>query len=111
MPQTLSIVLATYNEEENLKNCLDSIKDIASEVVIVDGSSQDRTRQIAKGFKARVFKVNNQPMFHANKQLAVDKATGDWVLQLDADEVVDKELKQSIKQILKGYSLSEQGVS
>lgn len=46
-------------------------------------------------------------MFHTNKQLALDKATGDWVLQLDADEVVDAELRNSIKQILKGVFLKE----
>ncbi len=106
----LSVVLATYNEEKNLESCLTSIRGLADEIIVVDGSSTDRTRDIAKKFNARVFKVPNLPMFHTNKQLAVDKAKGDWILQLDADEVVDEELKESIR-VLKGYSLSEQGVS
>lgn len=100
MPSTLSVVLATYNEGQNLKTCLNSVKDIASEIIVVDGSSEDNTRQIAKSFKAKVFKVKNLPMFHTNKQLAVNKARGDWILQLDADEVVTPKLKQEIKRII-----------
>ena len=96
----LSIVLATYNEEANLGNCLRSIVGLADEIVVVDGSSQDKTRDIAKQFGAKVFKVKNLPMFHANKQLAVDKARGEWILQLDADEVVTPELKAEIKQAI-----------
>ena len=107
----LSVVLATYNEVDNLARCLESVRSLADEVIVVDGSSTDHTRAIARQFEAKVFKVKNLPMFHTNKQLALNYATGDWVLQLDADEVVDQELKQSITQILKGYSLSKQGVS
>lgn len=98
----LSVVLATYNEEKNLESCLISVRGLADEIIVVDGSSTDRTRDIASKFNARVFKVPNLLMFHTNKQLAVDKAKGDWILQLDADEVVDDELKRSIQQILKG---------
>lgn len=93
----LSVVLATYNEEKNLESCLTSVRGLADEIIVVDGSSTDWTRDIAKKFNARVFKVPNLPMFHTNKQLAVDKAKGDWILQLDADEVVTPQLKQEIK--------------
>lgn len=92
----LSVVLATYNEEKNLARCLDSVKDIAQEIVIVDGSSTDRTRDIAKSFGAKVIKTSNKPIFHINKQMAMDEAKGDLVLQLDADEVLDAELQQFI---------------
>lgn len=93
----LSVVLATYNEEKNLESCLISVRGLADEIIVVDGSSTDRTRDIASKFSARVFKVPNLPMFHTNKQLAVDKAKGDWILQLDADEVVTPQLVQEIK--------------
>jgi glycosyltransferase involved in cell wall biosynthesis len=96
----ISICLATYNEEKNLDRCLFSVKDFAWEIVIVDGSSQDKTRQLAKKYGARVFKVKNKPMFHKNKQLALDKAKGDWLLLLDADERLTKGLKKEIKSIL-----------
>lgn len=103
--QTLSVVLATYNEEKNLPSCLDSIKDLADEIVIVDGSSTDKTVDLAKKYKAKIKITTNKPNFHINKQMAIDMATKDWVLQLDADEHVSPELAQEIRQILDGSSL------
>lgn len=93
----LSVCLAVFNEEENLMACLNSIQDIAWEIVIVDGGSKDKTLQIAKEFNARIIKTNNPPNFHINKNKAIDLAKGDWILQLDADEVVSKELSDEIK--------------
>ncbi len=92
----ISVVLATYNEEKNIARCLDSVKDFADEIVVVDGSSTDSTRDIAKKYKAKVIKTTNKPNFHINKQMAMDEAKGELVLQLDADEVVDGELKKFI---------------
>ena len=89
----LSVVLATYNEEKNIAKCLESIKDLADEIIVVDGSSSDRTREIAETYKAKVYKTTNKANFHINKQMAMDKASKDLVLQLDADELVDEELK------------------
>lgn len=93
----LSVVLATFNEERNLRRCLESVSDLADEIVVVDGESTDKTRLIAKRFGARVFVEKNRPIFHVNKQIALEKARGQWVLQLDADEVVDRELARSVK--------------
>lgn len=95
--QELSVVLATYNEEGNLPALLDSIKDLADEVVIVDGSSIDKTVEIAKKYGAKVVVVENLPNFHINKQKAIDLATKDWILQLDADERITPELSREIK--------------
>lgn len=95
--QELSVVLATFNEEKNLPSLLDSIKDLADEVVIVDGSSVDKTVAIAKKYGAKALVVENLPNFHINKQKAIDLATKDWILQLDADERVTPELAQEIK--------------
>ncbi len=100
MKQKLSVVLATYNEAKNLSSCLDSVKDLADEIVIIDGSSTDKTREIAKKLGVRVYKTTNKPIFHLNKQMAVDKAKFNWILQLDADEHVSKKLKQEIKQTI-----------
>ena len=97
----LSVALATYNEEKNLEKCLDSVRDWVDEIVVVDGSSTDKTREIAKKYKARVFKTTNKPIFHINKQKAMDRCLGEWILQLDADEVVEKELKVEILEIVK----------
>lgn len=105
----LSVVLATYNEEENIGSCLKSVKTIADEIIVVDGGSSDKTVEIAKSFNAKVTITDNPPIFHINKQKAVDLAKGDWILQLDADEVVSSELKEEIvltinqEDIIEGY--------
>jgi glycosyltransferase involved in cell wall biosynthesis len=96
----LSVVIATYNEEHNIKACLDSVRRLADEIIVVDGSSTDNTRKIARRFGAKVYQVKNHPMFHKNKQIAVDKAQGKWILQLDADERLSPGLKKEINQII-----------
>jgi glycosyltransferase involved in cell wall biosynthesis len=96
-----SVVLATHNEETNIEKCIAAIADIADEIIVVDGESTDKTVELSKKLGATVIETTNKPMFHTNKQMAMDAATGDWILQLDADEVVDDELKQCIKKILK----------
>ncbi len=93
----LSVVLATFNEEKNLSDCLSSIKDFADEIIVVDGSSVDKTVEIAKRFGAKTVVTTNPKMFHINKQKAIDMASKDWILQLDADERVSPELKSEIK--------------
>lgn len=98
--QTLSVVLATFNEEKNLASCLDSVKDIADEIIIVDGTSTDKTIEIAKKYGAKIKITTNKPNFHINKQMAIDMATKDWILQLDADEHISPELKDEILGIL-----------
>jgi len=97
---SLSVVLATYNEEENIKACLESVKKIADEIVVVDGGSKDNTAAIAKDLGAKVFVTSNPAIFHINKQKAIDKATKEWILQLDADERVTDELSREISEVI-----------
>lgn len=101
---TLSVVLTTYNEEKNLPDCLNSIKDLADEVVIVDGSSTDKTVEIAEKYGAKVIVTKNLPNFHINKQKAIEMAAKDWILQLDADERVGNELAQEVKAKIKNLA-------
>lgn len=100
MNTKLSVVLATYNEETNIEDCLAAIKNIADEIVIIDGSSTDKTVELAKGFGAKVVITNNPPIFHINKQKALEEAKNDWILQLDADERITKKLAQEIVKII-----------
>ena len=92
--------MAVYNEEENIKKCLESVRDLAWEIVIVDGGSTDQTLTIAKEFNAKIIHSKNTPLFHINKNKAIDAASGDWILQLDADEIVTKDLADEIKHII-----------
>lgn len=100
MKKGLSVVLATYNEENNLKACLDSIKEIADEIVIVDGTSTDGTVEIAKSFEAKIIIRENPQIFHINKQIALEHAQYEWILQLDADERVSKSLAKEIIKVI-----------
>jgi glycosyltransferase involved in cell wall biosynthesis len=95
----ISIVLATYNEEKNIERCLLAVKNWADEIIVVDGESLDNTRELAKKHGARVIKTTNKPNFHINKQIAIDAAKGNLILQLDADEVVDADLAMFIQEI------------
>ncbi|KKR81037.1 MAG: hypothetical protein UU73_C0001G0186 [Candidatus Daviesbacteria bacterium GW2011_GWA1_41_61] len=96
----LSVALATFNEEANIGECLKSVKDIADEIIIVDGTSQDKTVEIAKSLGAKVVQVPNDPMFHNMKQKAFDLASGGWVLYLDADERIPPALAKEITSII-----------
>ena len=96
----LSIAIATFNEERCLADCLNSIKTLTNEIVVVDGSSTDKTVEIAKSFGAKVIVTDNKPIFHINKQLAIDECRGEWILQLDADEIVTPELAEEIRKVV-----------
>lgn len=102
----LSVVIATYNEEKNLPSCLQAVKDWIDEIIIFDGQSTDKTAEIGKKYGAKVFITTNKPIFHINKQMAIDKARGEWILQLDADEIVDDELRKEILQIARHQSIN-----
>lgn len=96
----LSVVLATRNEEENIGRCLESVKSIADEIVVVDEYSQDATRKIAEELGAKVHLEPHHEIFHITKQKAIDEANGEWVLQLDADEVVTPQLAKEIVEVI-----------
>lgn len=98
----LSAVLATRNEETNISRCLESVKNIADEIIVVDENSTDKTREIAERLGAKVFSEPHHDIFHITKQKALEKASGDWILQLDADEAVSPELSQEIKSVVDG---------
>jgi glycosyltransferase involved in cell wall biosynthesis len=91
----LSVVIITYNEEANIGRTLRSVQSLVAdgkgEIIVVDSGSTDRTVEIAKSFGARVF-VEEWKGYAAQKNSAIDKATGDWILSLDADEELDSEL-------------------
>jgi glycosyltransferase involved in cell wall biosynthesis len=90
-----SIVIITLNEERNIARCLDSVKNVADEIVIVDSNSTDRTAAIATGHGARVIQ-RAFTGYGEQKNFAMQQASHDWVLSLDADEALTPELEASI---------------
>ncbi len=107
--ETISIAIATYNEAEALESCLKSVHSWTDEIVLVDGGSTDNTIEIAKKYGAKIIVTDNPPIFHLNKQKALDACHKTWIFQIDSDEVVTEELKKEIqatlesKQSVDGY--------
>jgi len=105
---TLSIVVLTKNEEKNLKKLLPTLA-FAEEIVVIDDYSEDKTIDIARDYGASVFerKLNND--FAAQRNFGLEKATGNWILFLDADEEVSKELGNEITQLVSNSLIQTQG--
>lgn len=97
----ISAVVNTYNEEKKLSRALSSLKGFASEIVVVDMMSTDKTREIAKSFKARVFKHRKISYVEPARNFAIEKAKYDWVFILDADEEIPEALKIHLKKEIK----------
>ncbi|MDO8487461.1 MAG: glycosyltransferase family 2 protein [Candidatus Curtissbacteria bacterium] len=97
----ISAALATFNEEKNVADCINSLKSFADEIIVVDGSSSDKTRELAQKLGAKVFKTTNKQMFHINKNMAIDKTAGPWIFLIDADERVSSALAREIKDKVK----------
>ncbi len=93
---TLSVILITRNEEANLDDCLASLEGIAQQVVVVDTNSSDRTIEIAQNYGATIAQPSDWPGFGPQKNRALDLATGEWVLSLDADERLTSALRSEI---------------
>jgi glycosyltransferase involved in cell wall biosynthesis len=99
MPRsTLSVAIITLNEEDNLARTLNSVR-FADEIVVLDSGSTDRTVEIAESLGAKVFQ---EPWkgFAGQKNSAIDKCSGTWVLSLDADEELTAELQNEIAEML-----------
>ena len=97
MPK-ISAVIITFNEEKNLKRCLESLGDLPDEILIVDSFSTDRTKEIAESFKAR-FIQHKFDGYIEQKNVALNLAKNDYVLSLDGDEALSPELLKSIKEL------------
>jgi glycosyltransferase involved in cell wall biosynthesis len=95
----LSVVIITRNEEKNILRCLESVKPVADEIVVVDSMSADRTVYLCREFGCKVIQREFDG-YGRQKQYAADQAKYDWILTLDADEVVTEELQKEINILL-----------
>lgn len=92
----VSVVISAYNEEKKLADCLESIKEVADEIIVVNSGSTDKTEAIAKKYTDSVFTRENNQMLNVNKNFGFGKAKSEWILNLDADERLDKALVDEI---------------
>lgn len=90
-PSTLSLCIITKDEEKNIPRCINSVKDIVDEIVVVDTGSKDRTVEIAESLGAKVIHEKWQDDFSKARNTAIEHAKSDWILFLDGDEEVKKE--------------------
>lgn len=94
----LSVIIITKNEENNIRRCLESVR-FADEIIVIDSGSTDTTVEIAREFTSHVFVMDWQG-YGVQKQRALDKATGDWVLNLDADESLSDSLQADVQRVI-----------
>ena len=96
-PPRLSVCLITRNEEDFIERCLQSVRDVAWQVVVVDTGSTDRTREIARGLGAEIHEFKWCDDFSAARNVALEHVRGDWVLVLDADEELTVEGREALR--------------
>jgi glycosyltransferase involved in cell wall biosynthesis len=97
--EKISVTIITHNEEENIRDCIESVK-WADEILIVDSGSTDRTIEISKGYTDKVF-FNAWKGMKEQKQYAVEKASHNWIFSIDADERATEAIKQFILEELR----------
>lgn len=95
----LSIVIVAKNEADKIRECLESVQ-WADEIVVLDSGSTDGTVKICREYTDKVFETD-WPGYGPQKNRALEKATGDWILSIDADERVPPELRSEIEQAVK----------
>ena len=97
----IAVVISAYNEEKMIDDCLESVKNLADEIIFIDNTSQDKTIEIAKKYTDKIFTRENDPvMLNKNKNFGFSKATGDWIISLDADERITAELIREIQKAI-----------
>ena len=98
---TISVVVSAFNEEKMIEDCLKSVKDLADEIILIDNTSSDKTVQIAKKYADKIFvQPNNPVMLNTNKNFGFNKASGQWIISLDADERITKDLEKEIQMLV-----------
>lgn len=105
----LSVIVICKNEEETIINCLESVK-WADEIILADNGSSDKTREVARKYTNKIFEFKDED-FASLRNKAIEKASGDWVLYVDADERVLKDLELEILDIINGSPLSALAIS
>lgn len=97
---TLAVAMIVKNEAKVIEQCLESIAKLADEIVILDSGSTDETEAIARRYTDKFYVNNDWPGFGRQRQIAQSHVESDWILWLDADEVVTPELAESIRKVL-----------
>ena len=98
---SISLCMIVKDEEEVISRCLETVKDIVDEIIIVDTGSEDNTKSLAHQAGAKVFDFTWVDDFAAAKNFAIEQATGDWILFLDADEYFAPETMGLVRDVIR----------
>lgn len=100
MKPKLSVIINTKNEEENIAECIKSVKNLASEIIVIDMESRDKTITIAKKLGVKIINTKDIGWVEPIRNFSINQAREDWILLLDADERIGYELKKDLKRII-----------
>jgi len=98
---TLSLCIIAKNEAENISKCINSVKKLVDEIIVVDTGSTDNTRQVAQAHGARVIETDWQDDFSLARNISLENATGDWIFFLDCDEELSPESCRELREVIK----------
>lgn len=97
--EKISVTLTTWNEAPNIRNCLESVR-WADEIIVVDMYSDDNTVEIAREYTDKVFFFENSGYVEPSRQFAVNQTTNEWILVMDADEMIPRNLRDRLRKIV-----------
>jgi len=102
MANTITVSLVAYNEESRIKRCLDSVKSVVDEIILIhDGKCTDKTLKIAKKYTKKIFVLPRIGEAEPHRSFAMQQASSEWILTIDADEYLSPQLQKSIKRLVK----------
>lgn len=96
MNPVISVIIMTLNEEKNIANAILSVRSWASEIIVVDMMSDDRTVEIARSLGAKIYVIQRVAAFDGGRRVGVENAAGEWIMLLDADELVPRKLARHL---------------
>ena len=105
MKNNINVVIYTHNEEKNINDCINSAKLLTDKIILVDMESTDKTVEIAKSLKVTVFNFPKSNYVEPAREFGIKKSETDWILILDADERITKELTDEIKSVIRNSCL------
>jgi glycosyltransferase involved in cell wall biosynthesis len=102
----ITVIIHSYNEEKNISDCINSAKLLTNEIILIDMESTDKTLEIAKNLKVPISSFPKTHYVEPAREFGIRKAITDWVLILDADERITKELADEIKFVIRNSQCS-----
>lgn len=101
---TVSLCMIVKNEEKNLKKCLESVAPYVDEIIIADTGSTDGTKEICENFSVQLYQYTWEDNFSEARNFSISKATGDWILWMDADEVLENKSQKKLSFLLEDHN-------